>query len=400
MGRMVRPHDNWKRFLYVMQHEWAVVAPGEGIDYIASDEATTCHLVGIRERGGTGVVGLAHVDSPETVADLCAMETAVEDKVRALRGDDSAAGDTPLDLDIFIVGGYDGDSEAGLLTAVVLRHFASESPRTYNLQLALVSSLNTRVQPLSPALSSASAFAAAPTCRSLGFVLASAGERGERRDERGTLDPSKACIGVFTGDIPKNLRGPRHTLRALRLWGWGSRSLTHVQVKHKKHAKRRIEAELSTPQHYNLRIAKASNDISKEHSSPSSSSFSSSFSSSSTSVAAAAVVGEGEGGDEVFISIAPFRFKRSKNIHALSLLSDDDLVQETSTSPAIERPSFVQDIRRVLSLLSTATPEDFFGPSGMQALTVPLPRVDLVKVVREGEEREDEEGREKRRALP
>jgi hypothetical protein len=162
------------------------------------------------------------------------------------------------------------------------------------------------------------------------------------------------------------------------------------------------KAELPTPPHYNLRTAKPLNDLPKEGSSPSSSFFSTSFSSSSTSAAAAATaaVGEREGGDEVLISIAPFHFKRSKQIHALSLLSDEDLVIETSTSPAIERPSFVENMRAVFSLLSTATPEDFFGPSVTQALTVPLPRVDLVKVVREGEEREDEEGREKGRALP
>jgi len=387
------------RFLYIMQHEWAVVAPGEGIDYIASDEATTCHLVGLRERG-SGVVGLAHVDSPEAVEDLSAMEAAVEEKARALRGGGGAAGsDVPLTFDLFIVGGYDGDSEAGLLTAVVLRHFASESPRRYHLQLALISSLNTCAHPFpSSSSSSSSSFSlsvSAPTCRSLGFMIGGGGGGGGEggRDGRETPDSPTGCGRVFTGDVPKGLRGPKHTLRALRLWGWGPRNLIQVEVKYQNQKEIETEAGASLPQHYNLRAAKKPSDVSKEDSSSSTSSSSSSSSSSSTTAPSAAVAaaGGGEGGEnEVIISIIPFRFKPSKKIHALSLLSDENLIRETSTSPAIESPSFVKDIRAVLNLLSTAKPEDFFGPSVTQALVVPLPRVDIVRVVEEEREGEGE----------
>jgi hypothetical protein len=151
-------------------------------------------------------------------------------------------------------------------------------------------------------------------------------------------------------------------------------------------------------QHYNLRAAKKPCDLSKEDSSSSASSFSSS-STTAPSAPVAAAAGGGEGGEnEVAISITPFRFKPSKQIHALSLLSDEKLIRETSTSPAIESPSFVKDIRAVLNLLSTAKPEDFFGQSATQALVVPLPCVDIVTVVEE--EKEAEEGRGQGQGLP
>ena len=393
-GGSQRPRQ---RFLYIVQHEWVVVTPGEGVDYIASDEATTCHLVAIRERG-SGVVGLAHVDSPEAVEDLSAMEAAVEDRARAWRRCDTAAAagagaanDMPLALDLFIVGGYDGDSEAGLLTAVLLRHFVSESQRTYRLQLALVSFLNTSPHP-SPSSSSSSSTVPAPTCRSLGFILASGGgsEGGQER-HRGTPDLSGGYGGVFTGDVPKGLRGPKHTLRALRLWGWGVRNLIQVQVQSQKQKEIEAEAEAAAiPQLYNLRAAKKPSDLSKEDSSSSTSSSPSSSSSTATTTAAAAAAAAAataaaaaEGGEEVVISITPFPFKPSKQIHALSLLSDEKLIKETSTSPAVESPSFIRDIRAVLTLLSTAKPEDFFGPSVIQALVVSLPCVDIGRAVEE-----------------
>ncbi len=338
------------RVLYIMQHEWAVVAPQDGLHYLASDDATTCHLVGIRERG-TGVTGLAHVDTPESVEDLEAMEAEVERRARACLGPSSSSlsssSTTPLTLDLYLVGGFQGDAEAGLLTAILLRHFATTSPRTYHLQLSLASSLNTCPHPTSSLPS--------PICRSLGFAL----HTGQ----------------VFTGDLPRELREPMHTLRSLRLWGWGARNLIRLEYLPPSSL-----PAAKTPLLRGSSMAKGDSSSSTGSSSTSSSSSSSSSSPELETDATPA------GGGSVVI--APFRYKASKHTQELLRLNDSALIQRTSTSPAIESPGFVEEIRAVLHLLSSSQPEQFFGPDCAAPAVVPLPLVDLQALY----EKEDGEG--------
>ena len=42
----------------------AVVAPGDNVNMVASDDATTCHIVILRDVH-SGVTGLAHLDNEE-----------------------------------------------------------------------------------------------------------------------------------------------------------------------------------------------------------------------------------------------------------------------------------------------------------------------------------------------
>ena len=177
-------------FLYVLQHEYSVLAPPRpntphAPAFIASDEATTCSLLGLREPE-TGVVGLAHLDSGKAVGDLVAMERRVWEEVErlqpppppsALGGGTTGRG--PRALDVYIVGGYDAHGAGGeLLTAQVLSHFAAASSDpavAYRLQVALVSGptpprCTPRASPRRAAAPSASASARAgrSRARSLG----------------------------------------------------------------------------------------------------------------------------------------------------------------------------------------------------------------------------------------
>ena len=60
LGRPVRQVGGKDRCLYVGQREMAVIAPGDNMNMIGSEDATTCHIVVIRDKH-TGVTGLAHL---------------------------------------------------------------------------------------------------------------------------------------------------------------------------------------------------------------------------------------------------------------------------------------------------------------------------------------------------
>jgi hypothetical protein len=314
-------------FLYVMQHEYAVLAPPNSTTnapaFIASDEATTCHLLALREPA-TGVVGLAHLDSGEAVGDLAAMERRVWEEVARQQPEGATGGTGPRALDVYIVGGYDttgggggGDAQEAhthsggeLLTARILTHFAaaSDSDVEYRLHVALVAGSNTTTLPhpsgLDPGIP-------APRCRSLGFCLR-------------TGQP-------FVGEIPLEVKGPLRALRALRLWGWGARNMVELQQQRRRAGEGgEIEVEI----------------------------------------------------DEIEIVVAPFRYEGGPQAAALLSIQDDaELVRFTSTSPAVEAPTFAQDMRETLQLLCTTRPEDFFGPLASAPAVAPLLRVDLRALV-------------------
>ena len=49
--------------MYVGQREMAVGARGDGVEILGSEDATTCHIVIIRDVSGeAGVTGVAHID--------------------------------------------------------------------------------------------------------------------------------------------------------------------------------------------------------------------------------------------------------------------------------------------------------------------------------------------------
>ena len=61
--------------LYVGQREMAVLTPEDGMELVGSEDATTCHILVLRE-STSSTVGLAHLDS-EDPAQLLALEREV-----------------------------------------------------------------------------------------------------------------------------------------------------------------------------------------------------------------------------------------------------------------------------------------------------------------------------------
>jgi hypothetical protein len=263
------------KLLYVKQQEWAVAAPGQGLDAVVSDEATTCHIVALRNRT-TGAVALAHLDSPMSVRGMAALEAAVAGETRP--GDGEA-------LDVYIAGGY-MEPSAEALSAALLQYLACDGARTYSLQVARMSSSNT-----AEALG-----VQGPVCRSLGIWLSDG--------------------AAFSGPLPEAARGPARQLRGARMWG--SRPPTD-------------EPLTQVP------YLPASSEV----------------------------------------VIVPYRFLPRPWLAQLLALNDRELLQRTSTSPELEGPTFVADMRATLAMLAGSSWAEHF-PDG-EALRLHVPTVRLGK---------------------
>ena len=79
----------------------AVIAPGDDMRILGSEDATTCHIVVLRNiTNNKGVTGLAHLDS-EDPDQFLALESAVRRR--------SGASETDIEYEISIIGGYDDE---------------------------------------------------------------------------------------------------------------------------------------------------------------------------------------------------------------------------------------------------------------------------------------------------
>ena len=79
LSRPAKQVDTKEKCLYVGQREMAVVAPGDNVSMVGSEDATTCHIVIIRDVH-TGVTGLAHLDSAYQ-SDFLTLEKEVRDRI-------------------------------------------------------------------------------------------------------------------------------------------------------------------------------------------------------------------------------------------------------------------------------------------------------------------------------
>ena len=59
-----------ERFVYVGQREVAVAGPEDRVEMLGSEDATTCHIVILRD-SNTNTTGLAHLDTDEPEQFLC-----------------------------------------------------------------------------------------------------------------------------------------------------------------------------------------------------------------------------------------------------------------------------------------------------------------------------------------
>ena len=136
--------------MYVGQREMAVSERGDWVEVLGSEDATTCHIVIMRDlTSDRGVTGLAHLDS-EDPAQLLALEAAVRQR--------SGSGG-PWEYEVSLVGGYDDDRSCSrditdtLLFTMQVCLFGSYNLKTkgifqnhsavFRLSLACVLSVNT-----------------------------------------------------------------------------------------------------------------------------------------------------------------------------------------------------------------------------------------------------------------
>ena len=78
LSRPARQVDASEKCLYVGQKEVAVVSPGDNVNMVGSEDATTCHILILRD-GHTGVTGLAYLDNEEP-NDFLTLEREVRDR--------------------------------------------------------------------------------------------------------------------------------------------------------------------------------------------------------------------------------------------------------------------------------------------------------------------------------
>ena len=138
LSRAARQVEASEKCLYVGQREVAVVAPGDNVKMIGSEDATTCHIVILRDVH-TGVTGLAHLDNEEP-NDFLTLEREVRDRqgVRQV----TRELDT-LEYTVSILGGYDDENSTSEEITEMLIMVMQGLKARFILQLACTGSVNT-----------------------------------------------------------------------------------------------------------------------------------------------------------------------------------------------------------------------------------------------------------------
>jgi len=288
------PPSPQPRFLYVRQGEWAKVTPTQQhgiVQYIGTDDATTCHIIAIR-KPVTGDVVVAHVDTIEALAHMTELEVAV-----LSGGVGGEQEDRGMMLELFLVGGYvDPRPMVQSMSKSLFAHFSLVASKHYKLMVAAIGPANTI---LLPPGSGGRAAVPSPRCRSLGFRCSDG--------------------AFFSGDFPPQLRRPAKVLRSARGMSGNSKETL---------AKLDYDASAGT------------------------------------------------------LTIHPFYWsKNNRSFSWLLNLDDDELLHYTSTSPLVEGPHFVPEMRKVFSLLLTDDGTNTFRHG--QPLCYTLPIVSIEELLQE-----------------
>jgi len=141
LNRPAKLVDASEKCLYVGQREVAVVAPGDNVNLVGSEDATTCHIVILRDVN-TGVTGVAHLDNDEP-NDFLTLEREVRDRKGVKQVTREL--DT-LEYSVSILGGYeDENSTSEEITEMLLTVMQGLKAR-FSLQLACTGPVNTVVK--------------------------------------------------------------------------------------------------------------------------------------------------------------------------------------------------------------------------------------------------------------
>lgn len=131
-ARMVRAQE---RHVYVGQREMAVSERGDWVEVLGSEDATTCHIIILRDlTSDRGLTGLAHLDS-EDPGQLLALEAAVRER--------SGSGG-PWEYEVSLVGGYEDDRFCSRDITDALLFTMQNHCAFFRLRLACVLAVNTQ----------------------------------------------------------------------------------------------------------------------------------------------------------------------------------------------------------------------------------------------------------------
>jgi len=141
LGRPPRKVDASEACVYVGQKEAAVVAPGDSMRILGSEDATTCHIVILRD-SHTGVTGIAHLDNDEP-GDFRLLEREVRDrkgvKVATRELED-------MEYDVSILGGYSDEEEISQDITEMLLVVMQGLKARFSLRLACIGTVNTKTK--------------------------------------------------------------------------------------------------------------------------------------------------------------------------------------------------------------------------------------------------------------
>jgi len=125
-------------YVYVGQREMAIVSSDDDVDMLGSEDATTCHIVVLRDiTDNRGVTGLAHLDSDDSDQFL-ALESAVRRR--------SGASEAEAEYEISIIGGHDDERGTSAEITETLLTTIQEQESKFQLKLACMGSINTVIK--------------------------------------------------------------------------------------------------------------------------------------------------------------------------------------------------------------------------------------------------------------
>ena len=117
--------------LYVGQREMAICSKDDDIDIIGSEDATTCHIIIVRDVV-SNTTALAHLDTPEDHQFLELEQTLV-----------SRISSDKLELEVYLVGGFDDDRGTSQEISKSVFSLMMASDVSYELKLACIGPINT-----------------------------------------------------------------------------------------------------------------------------------------------------------------------------------------------------------------------------------------------------------------
>lgn len=141
VGRVARRVEASEPCLYVQQREVAVIAPGDDMRILGSEDATTCHIVVLRD-SNTGVTGLAHLDNDEP-EDFLMLEREVRDR-KGVKTTTRELED--MEYDVSLLGGYADEDEISQDITEMLIVVMQGLKARFTLRLACVGSVNTTIK--------------------------------------------------------------------------------------------------------------------------------------------------------------------------------------------------------------------------------------------------------------